>query len=142
MKPYVRILGAMVVLVSVVRLCAAANDGKQSVKSLPPVVVKTVPTAGDTRVDAAKVKAIRVTFSKKMIDGNWSFVQISNDTYPKMTGKIKFAGDGKTCVLPVVLEPGRTYVLWINSDRFNSFKDLDRHPAVPYLLVFETKGAK
>lgn len=66
-------------------------------------------------------------------------MQISDETNPKMTGKIKFAGDGKTCILPVTLEPGRTYVLWINSDRYNNFKDLDRHPAVPYLLVFETK---
>ena len=139
MKSSVTIFGAMVVLVSVVRLCAAANDGKPSVKNLPPVVVKTVPMAGDTRVDAATVKDVRVTFSKKMIDGNWSFVQISDDTYPKMTGKIKFSGDGKTCILPVTLEPGRTYVLWINSERYDNFKDLDSHPAVPYLLVFETK---
>lgn len=64
MKSYVTILGAMVALFSVVRLCAAANDGKPSVKNLPPVVVKTVPASGDTRVDAAKVKAVRVTFSK------------------------------------------------------------------------------
>ena len=142
MKSYAKVLTILGVLTAAVRLNAVADDAKPSVKDFPPVVVKTVPLAGETRVDAAKVKAVRVTFSKKMIDGNWSFVQISNDTYPKTTGKIRFAADGKTCILPVALEPGRTYVLWINSDRYNNFKDLDRHPAVPYLLVFETKGAK
>jgi hypothetical protein len=39
-------------------------------------------------------------------------------------------------VLPVKLEPGRTYALWLNS---GNFKDSGGQRAVPYLLVFETK---
>jgi RNA polymerase sigma-70 factor (ECF subfamily) len=39
------------------------------------------------------------------------------------------------------LEPGKTYVLWFNQGRFNSFRDTDNNPAVPYLLVFQTKGS-
>jgi len=33
------------------------------------------------------------------------------------------------------------YVLWFNRARFNSFRDTDNNPAVPYLLVFQTKGS-
>ena len=44
--------------------------------------------------------------------------------------------------MPVKLEPGKTYVLGINSERFRNFKDIDGHPALPYLLVFHTKAAK
>src|SRR5687768_12050423 len=40
--------------------------------SLPPVVVKTVPEAGAQNVAPGEVE-IRVTFSKKMKDGSWSW---------------------------------------------------------------------
>jgi hypothetical protein len=41
----------------------------------------------------------------------------------------------------VKLEPGKTYVLWFNRGQFNSFRDTDNNPAVPYLLVFQTKSS-
>jgi RNA polymerase sigma-70 factor (ECF subfamily) len=117
----------------------AADDEKPSVKNLPPVVVQTLPRGGDDKVDAAKTREIRVTFSKAMTDKSWSWSQISDDTFPKVTGDIHYDKDMKTCVLPVKLEPGKTYVLWINSEKFTNFKDADGRAAVPYLLVFETK---
>lgn len=121
----------------------AAEEGKQtlSIKDLPPAVVKTSPRAGDTEVDAAGVTEIRVTFSKDMMDRTWSWSQISDDTFPKTTGQPHYDKDRRTCVLPVKLGPGKTYVLWINSEKFSNFKDATGMPAVPYLLVFETKPA-
>lgn len=92
----------------------------------------------DLRLPTAE---IRVTFSKPMKDNSWSWSQISNETFPQGTGKPRYLKDGKTCVLPVKLEPGKTYVLWLNSQKFRNFKDKDGQPAVPYLLVFETKGS-
>jgi RNA polymerase sigma-70 factor (ECF subfamily) len=115
------------------------RDEAVSVKALPPVVVRTVPQAGDTRVDAARTKEIRVTFSKDMTDRSWSWSQLSDETFPKTTGEPRYDKDRRTCVLPVKLEPGKTYALWLNSERFQNFKDADGKPAVPYLLVFETK---
>jgi RNA polymerase sigma-70 factor (ECF subfamily) len=112
-----------------------------SVKTLPPVVVKTAPQSGDTRVDAGNVKEIRVTFSKDMRNGSWSWTQISNETFPKLAGNPHYTKDKRTCAVPVALEPGRTYVIWLNSQKFANFKDADGRPAVPYLLVFETKAA-
>lgn len=110
-----------------------------SVKEMPPVVVRTVPQSGDTQVDADKVKEIRVTFSKDMIDKSWSWTQISQETFPKSDGEVHYDMDRRTCVLPVKLEAGKTYVIWLNSEKFGNFKDTDRRSAVPYLLVFETK---
>jgi RNA polymerase sigma-70 factor (ECF subfamily) len=124
------------------RLAAHEAEEKEpevSVKQLPPVVVKTVPQAGDTQVDAGKVKEIRVTFSKDMLDNSWSWAQISAATFPKLAGKIHYEKDKRTCVLPVKLEPGKTYVLWINSEKFRNFKDEDGRPGVAYQLVFQTK---
>jgi RNA polymerase sigma-70 factor (ECF subfamily) len=133
--------------VSVIALVATAiaqqsigNDkGKPSVKTMPPVVVKTVPQAGDTQVDAAKTKELRVTFSKDMTDQSWSWSQISDETMPKISGKARYDADKRTCIAPVELEPGKVYVLWLNSEKFHNFKDADGQAAVPYLLVFETK---
>jgi RNA polymerase sigma factor (sigma-70 family) len=111
-----------------------------SVKEMPPVVVRTVPQAGDTEVDADKVKEIRVTFSKRMTDKSWSWVQISKETFPKHDGEIYYDKDRRTCVMPgVKLEPGKTYVIWLNSEQYGNFKDDGGRSAVPYLLVFETK---
>jgi hypothetical protein len=47
-------------------------------------------------------------------------------------GKIHYLKDKKTCVLPVKLEPGKTYVIWINSGKYNYFKDKDENSAIPY----------
>lgn len=113
-----------------------------SVKEMPPVIVRTVPQAGDTEVDADKVTEIRVTFSKDMKEKGWSWTQISDETFPKSAGKIHYQKDRRTCVMPVKLEPGKTYVIWLNPPRFQGFKDTDGHSAVAYLLVFETKPAK
>jgi RNA polymerase sigma-70 factor (ECF subfamily) len=118
----------------------AQEEAGVSVQTMPPVVVKTVPEAGDTSVDPA-IKEIRVTFSKPMTDKSWSWSQISNETFPKSPGKPRYLKDGKTCVLPVELEPGKTYVIWLNSQKFRNFRDKGGQPAVPYLLVFQTKSA-
>jgi RNA polymerase sigma-70 factor (ECF subfamily) len=116
----------------------AAGGGINSVAAAPPVVVKTVPQAGADDVDPALTE-IKVTFSKEMIDGNWSFPQISKETAVKSTGKPHFEDEGRTCVLPVKLEPGKTYVIPLNKKPFDSFMDKDQRRAMEYLLVFETK---
>jgi len=137
----IKVLGIGALVVGLLSVVAAAgrNNEKPSVESLPPVVVQTVPQAGDTNVVAADVKEICVTFSKKMTDKSWSWSQISDDTFPRINSDLRYEADGKTCVCPVALEPGRTYAFWLNSQKFHGFKDAGGMSAVPYLLVFETK---
>jgi hypothetical protein len=110
-----------------------------SVKSMPASVVKTVPQSGDTTVDAATTTRIKVTFSEEMMDGTWSWSQVSKDSFPQIIGKPKYLEDKKTCVIDVKLEPKKTYVIWVNTQKFVNFKDTDGNPAVPYLLVFQTR---
>jgi Bacterial Ig-like domain len=109
-----------------------------TLESAPPVIVKTVPEAGAGEVDP-KLTEIKVTFSKDMQDGAWSWSMLSKESFPKLDGKPKYLADKRTCVLPVKLESGKSYALWLNSEKFGNFKDIDGRSAVPYLLVFKTK---
>ncbi|HEV2294219.1 MAG TPA: Ig-like domain-containing protein [Tepidisphaeraceae bacterium] len=114
-------------------------QSRVSVKMAPPVVVATVPQSGKTDIDAAATTELKVTYSKDMADGTWSWSTWGEENFPKTTGKPRYLGDKRTCVLPVKLERGRTYAIWLNSDNFGNFKDTDGRKAVPYLLIFETK---
>ncbi len=133
-----QILGVTLATTVVVIVAMAQTAKEISIKSMPPSVVKTVPPAGATDVDP-NLKELTFTFSKDMIDGNWSVCQISTENFPESGGKIHYLPDKRTCVMPVKLQPGKTYVLWLNRGQFMAFKDTDRHSSVPYLLVFETK---
>lgn len=133
-------LGVLVVVMVLAWAAAEAQAAdKPSVKNKPPVVVRTVPQSGDTAVDPS-LGELRVTFSKDMMtEDMWSWVMESKESFPTIAGKVRYLDDKRTCVAPVKLEPGKTYVIWINSQRFNSFKDTGNRPAIPYLLVFETR---
>ena len=108
---------------------------------LPPVVVDIEPKVGAKDVDPG-LKEIRVTFSKKMRDKTWSWTEGNVYAVPKLAGTIHYESGQRTCVMPVKLEPGKTYVLGINSERYRNFKDMEGRPALPYLVVFHTRAAK
>jgi RNA polymerase sigma-70 factor (ECF subfamily) len=106
--------------------------------SARPVVIKSVPEAGSTAVDSSTTE-IRVTFSKEMQPGAWSWGMIDKETYPGTSEAPKYLDDKRTCVLPVKLQPGKTYAVWINTEKLHNFKDVKGQIAVPYLLVFKTR---
>lgn len=130
---------ALLVGVGATVVCGATRGQEITLETAPPVVVKTTPEAGSREVDP-RTTEIRVTFSKEMQDRNWSWATASKESFPETTGEPKYDDDKKTCVLPVKLEPGRTYAIWVNSQKFHNFKDAKGQPAVPYLLVFKTKS--
>ena len=133
-----RSVGSLLVL-CVAAWTTSAQDADLTVNTAPPVVVKTVPVAGTADVDPG-LKEIRVTFSKEMRGDSFSVIVASKETFPKLAGKAKFAADKRTFVLPVQLEPGKTYAMWFNRDKQANFKDADSRSALPYLLVFQTKN--
>lgn len=133
-------LAAIVSLIALTcaSLCAQTT-ATPTVDTVAPVVVKSVPEAGAKGVVAGVVE-IKVTFSKEMADGSWSWSDAWKNSSPEIIGKPHYEADGKTCVLKVKLEPGKTYGYWINSQSFKNFKDRQGRSAVPYMLVFQTKG--
>ncbi len=134
MKSMVLVMTAALVLAT---RSTVGEEDAPSVATLPPVVVETHPRAGATDVPV-DLKEIRVTFSKPMKDHSWSWSTVWKDSGAELDGKPSYADDGRTCVLPVKLEPGRCYGYWLNSQKFGNFQDADGRKAVPYLLSFET----
>ena len=121
-------------------VAGADTQEEISVKTMPPSVVKTTPQSGDTNVDPS-LNEVRVTFSKDMMTNQmWSWCSQTPETFPEIDKtRIRYLKDKRTCVLPVKLKPGQTYIIWINSQKFNHFKDTNLNSAVPYLLVFQTR---
>ena len=140
MKTKTKLISGIAMAATLLAVAALAQAAREySVKSMPPSVVKTVPQAGATDVDPA-LKELKFTFSKDMVDGNWSVCQVSKENFPESgDGKIHYLPDKRTCVMPVKLQPGRTYVLWLNLGKFQNFRDTEGNSSVPYQLVFETK---
>jgi hypothetical protein len=132
---------ATVAIVSAVIISAGSIRAEDvSVETMPPSVVKTSPASGDTKVPAT-TKEITVTFSKDMMTKQmWSWCMQSPATFPKISNPkgVKYLQDKRTCVLPVTLEPGKTYVIWINNQKSNAFRDTNGKSSAPYLIVFTT----
>jgi hypothetical protein len=115
------------------------EERQANVAKSPAVVVGTVPATGDENVDPSLTE-IKVTFNKKMRDGSWSWVTLGKDQFPETTGRPSYDAERLTCTMPVKLEPGKKYVLGINSAKFGNFKDMSGQSAVPYVLEFSTKA--
>jgi hypothetical protein len=105
--------------------------------SLSPKVIATNPGNGDRDVDPSLSK-VTVTFNKPMLDKSWSWSYEDKNSFPQTAGQPSYTDNGTTCVLPVKLEPGKRYVIWINTAKFKNFKDRNGNPAEPYKLVFTT----
>ena len=134
-----RVIMSLFIGIIVAGVVIAQAGTEMSVSSMPPVVVETSPKSGNTAVDPS-LKEIHVTFSKNMMTNNmWSWVMLSQEYFPKIIGEVHYLKDKRTCVAPVKLEPGKTYAIWFNSSQYNAFRDENNNPAVPYLLVFQTK---
>src|SRR5437763_12220802 len=102
------------------------------------VVIKSVPESGSSAVDPALTE-IRVTFSKDMQPGVWSWGLVNKESYPGTSESPRYLEDKRTCLLPVKLAPGKTYAVWINTEKLQNFKDPKGLIALPYLIVFKTR---
>jgi hypothetical protein len=105
----------------------------------PPRVVSLAPPAGARDVDAANTPELRVVFDRPMGEG-WSWVMESEESFPPMAGKAYQSSDGLAAALPVRLEPGRSYVVWLNSKQYDGFHDSSGTPLPPVRWEFTTAG--
>lgn len=104
-----------------------------------PRVVALDPPQGATDVDPSTT-LLRATFDRPM-EGSWSWVTEGSDSFPPTTGDAYFEANARTAALPVRLEPGRSYVVWLNSGEFRLFRDVEGTPSEPLRWTFTTRAA-
>jgi hypothetical protein len=102
-----------------------------------PVVVSTKPQNYSDNV-SPDTNEISVTFDRKMMDRSWSWVKW-NYPFPEGSGTTSYDKTKTTCTLSVKMEPGKAYLVRINSDEYSNFKSTDGTKAQPFVLVFATK---
>jgi len=105
----------------------------------PPKVVRFDPPNGATAVDP-RATELRATFDRPMSEG-WSWVTEGQELFPATTGEAFLTPDRRTAVLPVRLEPGRRYALWLNSEQFRYFRDQAGVELPPVRWTFATAPA-
>jgi hypothetical protein len=104
-----------------------------------PQIVELDPKNGTMDVDP-KLNEIRVTFNVTMGDG-FSWTGGGSDFPKSPEGKSPYwTADHKTCVLPVALEPGKTYRFGLNSPSYKSFESKGGVPLDPVRITFTTRN--
>jgi hypothetical protein len=118
-------------------LCPLLSEGADH-SGVYPKIIATNPKNGAAEVDPSLLK-ITVTFNKPMVDKSWSWSYEDKGSFPQTAGQPYYTDNGTTCVLPVKLEPGKRYVVWVNTARFKNFKDKSGNAVEPYKLTFTTR---
>jgi RNA polymerase sigma-70 factor (ECF subfamily) len=120
-----------------------AVAGEAGAPIAPPGAAAAAPTAisfdppnGATGVDASRTE-LRATFDRPMSEG-WSWVREGTEPFPEPTGEASLTADGRVAVLPVRLEPGRSYVIWLNRGQYRFFRDAAGRELAPTRWAFST----
>jgi hypothetical protein len=115
-------------------IAALALAGAAQAQVAPKVVV-TSPGNG-ARVPPS-VAELKVSYDHRMA-ASWSFATGGEKAFPEVEGQPSLSEDGITISLPIRLAPNRTYVVWLNTERYKNFKGEDGVAAEPYRLTFST----
>jgi len=111
-------------------------------RTIVPRILCAVPANGDQFVNPALAE-LRVTFDVPMGGGfSWCTADEQGADFPKASeGKLAYwTEDHRTCVLPVELQPGKSYRLSLNSTEANNFQSAAGVPMEPMEYSFKTSG--
>ena len=114
--------------------------GQISRRAIRPASSPLRPHDGAKEVDPATAE-VTVTFDRDMASGfTWNG---DGPDFPFLAGAKAFWRDRRTCVLPVKLEPGRSYRVGLNlfSPNFQAFRSVAGGRALPTTINFTT-GAR
>lgn len=115
----------------------ASEDLKK--KANKPVIVGLEPKNGAQDVDP-NITELRVTFNVPM-GGGFSWTGGGEQFPPIPEGKRpSWNPDKKSCVLPVKLEPGKSYRLGLNSPSHKNFQSAGGVPLDPVVYTFRTSN--
>ncbi len=104
-----------------------------------PKIVTMIPANGAEDVDP-NLKAILVTFDRRMQDRSWSVVTLGTpELMPKTVGPLRYDATRRVFTMPVQLEPGREYRFGLNGGQYQNFRSAEGIPLTPVVVHFKTK---
>jgi hypothetical protein len=104
-----------------------------------PKIVETEPANGATGVDPS-LKLLRINFNVPMGEG-FSWTEGLGEFPPTPEGQAaRWSRDRRTCLLPVMLEPGRKYTIGVNAPYAINFQSKFGVPVAPTSFSFTTAG--
>jgi hypothetical protein len=114
----------------------ADADGRPVEALQPPKVVEVTPANGSRDVPPGTTELV-VAFDRDMKDESSSWMG-GDGTFPEVTERPYRRDDGVTYVLPVKLEPGQEYIVWLNDEWNINFQSTAGVPVVPTRYTFAT----
>lgn len=123
--------------------CGGGEDADDEFAADAPVVIATTPRDGERDVDT-RLGQITATFSEAMDPDGWSWATEVGRATPSING-LPFYLDETTTVLPVELEAGTSYVVWVNSPddaSLRKFANLEGVSARAHRIGFTTRAAE
>lgn len=103
----------------------------------PPRVVAVSPAQG--ALIAPGPFTLTVTYDRPMRDKSWSFVKVSDDSYPDCPGRPVQSADGRSFSLDCNAVAGKRYHIWFNRGDYRNFRAPDGTSAVPFGLRFAVR---
>ena len=135
---YAGVALVIVLAAAVVALSFGKGGAASGPVDAPPKVVATNPSDGAAIAPGPFVLA--VTFDRPMLDGDYSFVQVSPETYPNCEPRPQLSADARTFTLPCTARAGQSYEVWFNRPPYMNFKSPSGMSAQPYQLRFRAKS--
>ncbi|MCA9026536.1 MAG: M56 family metallopeptidase [Planctomycetaceae bacterium] len=123
---------------SVIAFSTAGSNAATERRAKVPTIVELEPANGATDVDSATI-ALRVTFDTPMGEGmSWTG---GGEDFPQSRGgeRAHWSKDGRTCILPVQLNPDHEYHLGLNSVHHINFQSKWGVPIEPVVYSFKTR---
>ena len=135
-------IGGLITVLAATGICGSRLVATPAPADAPATelrVVSTIPGNGARDV-APALTEITIVFSDPVAADSYSFTDHPDlGELPDITGDPRFPDD-RTCVLPVRLEPGKTYAIGVNSPTHRNFVSAtdESIAAEPYQIVFST----
>ena len=132
-------IGALIMILTALIAIGAYAVGEHSsagkkADNGAPKVVETHPVEGSTIAPGPYL--LSVTFDQPMMEGNYSFVQISPQTATDCAPRATQSADRRTFMVRCMAAPGKHYEVWFNRPPYMNFQGLSGMAAEPKQLLF------
>ncbi|MBW8742766.1 MAG: helix-turn-helix transcriptional regulator [Sphingomonas sp.] len=136
MRALLFIAGAYLMILLALLALTLSEEGRHTGPAAP-TVIATSP--GNGSVIAPGPYLLSVTFDQPMMEGDYSFVRISPETFPNCEHRAALSADRRTFSMRCTATAGRHYEVWFNRPPYMSFQGQSGLIAQPQQLLFSVR---